>query len=179
MLSPNEGPAQIEESCSHGMPYCAASSSMGAVVLGISRNRILRKSSARTASVKQSFQGIARTDGCVGVTIPSCVVLDSKLTRTARPLPYCNSQSILLLHVFTCQNRRSAQREARVNSYDSCSKSSGRTSYRRSHSGATCPAGEHSAAYGTRCKRKSRSSSNLCGSQSTPSHYAECGTRCD
>jgi hypothetical protein len=51
--------------------------------------------------VKQSFQGIARTDGCVGVTIPSCVVLDSKLTRTARPLPYCNSQSIFLLHVFT------------------------------------------------------------------------------
>ncbi len=59
MLSPNEGPAQIEESCSHGMPYCGANSSMGAVVLGISRNRILRKSSARTASVKQSFQGIA------------------------------------------------------------------------------------------------------------------------
>src|SRR5256885_5507566 len=54
------------------------------------------------------------------ISIPSCVVLDSKLTRTARPSPYCNSQSILLLHVFTCQNRRSAQREARVNSYDSC-----------------------------------------------------------
>ena len=33
MLSPNEGPAQIEESCSQGMPYCAANSSMGAVVL--------------------------------------------------------------------------------------------------------------------------------------------------
>ena len=55
MLSPNEGPAQIEESCSHGMPYCGANSSMGAVVLGISRNRILRKSSSRTASVEAEF----------------------------------------------------------------------------------------------------------------------------
>ena len=97
---------------------------------------------------------------------------------TCFPSPYYSSPRNLLLHHFTRQDLRSARSVSPVNSYGSCSKSSHRTSYRRSHSGATCQAGEQLPAYGTRCKRKSRSSSNLCGSQSTPSHCAECGTNC-
>ena len=44
--------------------------------------------------------------------------------HTGCPSPYCNSEWILLLHVFTCQNRRSAQSASPVNSYDSRSSES-------------------------------------------------------
>src|SRR6267143_3044187 len=98
--------------------------------------------------------------------------------NTCCPSPYYNPPRNLLLHEFTCQDYKSARSVSRVNSYDSCNKSSGRTSYRRSHSGATCPAGEQLVPYGTQCKRKSRSLSRPRGSRSTPSHGAECGTSC-
>jgi hypothetical protein len=93
------------------------------------------------------------------------------------PSPYWYSESTLLLHVFTRQNRRSAESVSPVNSYDSRStESSECTSMREmacKQQDASFRAGARLVTYGNPHKRTSYSSSKQCDSPSRPRHDAE------
>jgi len=118
----------------------------GRLAGGLIRRRILR---ASDANVKMTTEQINTTRAEDGLKKRLVASLPAGSFDTLASFPLLQFPKEFAVARFYLPRLQKREAVSRVNSYDSCNKSSGRTSYRRSRSDATCPADEQLVPYGT------------------------------